>query len=70
MVGVVGVVDRVTGGAARSLGRADGVGVGLGVLVAVVGTDVGVGLGVLGIVLARSLVAVLAVALGWATCCL
>jgi hypothetical protein len=36
----------------------------LGVLVAVVGTDVGVGLGVLGIVPARSLVAVLAVALG------
>jgi len=64
VVGVVGVVDRVTGGAARSLGRADGVGVGRGVLVAVVGTDVGVGLGVLGIVLARSLVAVLAVALG------
>src|SRR5664280_2462441 len=63
-LGVVGVVDRVTGGAARSLGRADGVGVGRAVLVAVVGTDVGVGLGVLGIVLARSLVAVLAVALG------
>src|SRR5664280_1618186 len=63
-LGVVGVVDRVTGGAARSLGRADGVGVGLGVLVADVGTDVGVGLGVLGIVLARSLVAMPAVALG------
>jgi hypothetical protein len=64
VVGVVGVVDRVTGGAARSLEGADGVGVWLGVLVAVVGTDAGVGLGVLGIALARSLVTVLAVARG------